>query len=72
MTRIILMIFFIANVNYSATLMEEVDKVQTSTDTDCKKGYKQGSFIGTIARHADKVIGICSTFHASSPDTTTS
>ena len=38
--------------------MEEVDKDQTSTDADKKKGYKEGSFIVTIACHVDRVLGI--------------
>ena len=55
--------------NHPELLMEEVDKDCTYTDADLKKGYKEGSFIGTIAYHADQVLGICSTFHVSSPDT---
>ena len=49
---------YIANMNHPELLMEEVDKDQTSTDADRKKGYKEGSFIGTIACHADHVLGI--------------
>ena len=48
---------YIANMNHPELLMEEVDKDRTSTDKSCKKGYKEGSFIGTIARHADRVLG---------------
>ena len=48
---------YIANMNHPELLMEEVDKDRTSTDADCKKGYKEGSFIGTIAYHADRVLG---------------
>ena len=44
---------YITNTNYPELLMEEVDKDCTSTDADCKKGYKEGSFIGTITYHAD-------------------
>ena len=44
--------------NYPELLMEEVDKDRTSTDADRKKDYKEGSFIGTIACHADCVLGI--------------
>ena len=40
---------YIANMNDTVLLMEEVDKDQTSTDADRKKLYKEGSFIGTIA-----------------------
>ena len=43
-----------------------------STNADCKKAYKEGSFIGIIACHADCIIGIWSKFHASSPDTSSS
>ena len=49
--------------------MEEVDKDRTSTDTERQKLYKEDSFIGTIARHADRVLGSRSTFHVSAPDT---
>ena len=63
---------YIANMNHPELLMEEVDKDRTSTDKSCKKGYKEGSFIGTIARHADRVLGSRSTFHVSAPDTHTS
>ena len=37
--------------------MDKVDKDRTSTDIERKKLYKEGSFIGTIARHADHVLG---------------
>ena len=60
---------YIANMNFLGALTKEVDKDRSSTDADCKKAYKEGSFIGTIACHADRVLGICSTFHASSPNT---
>ena len=63
---------YITNINYSAVLMEELDKDWTSTNADYKKAYKEGSFIGTITCHADQVLGVCSTFHASSLDTTSS
>ena len=63
---------YVANMNHAELLMEEVDKDCTSTDTERQKGYQEGSFIGTIARHADRVLGICSTFHVSAPDSTTS
>ena len=62
---------YIANMNDTELLMDEVDKDQTSTEADRKKLYKEGSFIGTIARHADRILGSRSTFHASSPDATT-
>ena len=63
---------YIANMNHSVSLFEEVDKDRTSTDAERQKLYKEGSFIGTIARHADRVLGSQSTFHSSAPDTTTS
>ena len=63
---------YIANMNHPELLMEEVDKDRTSTDTDCKKDNKEGSFIRTFTRHADWVLDIRSTFHVSAPDTTTS
>ena len=63
---------YIANMNHHELLMDEVDKDRTSTDTERQKLYKEGSFIETIARHADRVLGSRSTFHASAPDTTTS
>ena len=62
---------YIANMNDTLLLMDEVDKDRTSTKTDRQQLYKEGSFIGTIARHADRILGSRSTFHASSPDTTT-
>ena len=50
---------YVANMNHPELLMEEVDKDRTSTtDTEHQKGYKEGSFIGTIACHADQVLGI--------------
>ena len=52
--------------------MEEVDKDLTSTNTDWKKAYQEGSFIGTIACHADCILGIRSMFHTLSPNTTLS
>ena len=39
--------------NHPELLIEEVDKDCTSTNADYKKGYQEGSFIGTIACHAD-------------------
>ena len=63
---------YVANMNHDKLLMEEVDKDCTSTDTERQKDYKEGSFIGTIACHDDWVLVICSTFHASSSDTTIS
>ena len=48
---------YIANMNHPESLMEEVDKDRTSTDAERKKLYKEGSFIGTIARHADRILG---------------
>ena len=63
---------YIANMNNTVSLFEEVDKDRTSTDAERKKLYKEGSFIGTIARHADRILGSQSTFHTSAPDTTTS
>ena len=63
---------YTVNMNHPELLMEEVDKDQTSTDANQKKGYKEGSFIGTIAQHTEQVLGICSTFHVSAPDVTTS
>ena len=63
---------YIANMNDTVLLMEEVDKDRTSTDAERKKLYKEGSFIGTIARHADRILGSCSTFHVSSPIDNTS
>ena len=50
--------FYVANMNYPEILMEEVDKNCTSTDTERQKGYKEGSFIGTIACHTNWVLGI--------------
>ena len=61
---------YIANMNDTELLMDKVDKDRTSTEADRKKLYKEGSFIGTIARHADQILGSCSTFHVSSPDDT--
>ena len=63
---------YIANMNDTELLMDEVDKDRTSTEADRKKLYKEGSFIGTIARHADRILGSRSTFHVSSPDDTKS
>ena len=40
---------YIANMNDTELLMDEVDKDRTSTEADRKKLYKEGSFIGTIA-----------------------
>ena len=40
---------YIENMNHPELLMEEVDKDWTSTDANQKKGYKEGSFISTIA-----------------------
>ena len=48
---------YIANMNHPELLMEEVDKDQTSTDANQKKGYKEGSIISTIARHAYWILG---------------
>ena len=48
---------YIANMNHTVLLMDEVDKDRTSTDAERKKLYKEGSFIGTIARHADWILG---------------
>ena len=48
---------YVANMNNPELLMEEVDKDRTSTDAKRKKLYKEGSFIGTIARHADRIFG---------------
>ena len=49
---------YIANMNHhKLLLMDEVDKDRTSTDTEQQKLYKEGSFIGTIACHADRVLG---------------
>ena len=58
--------------NNAASLFEEVDKDRTSTDAERKKLYKEGSFIGTIARHADRILGSQSTFHTSAPDISSS
>ena len=63
---------YIANMNHYKLLMDEVHKDQTSTDTEQQKLYKEGSFIGMIARHADCVFGSRSMFHVSAPDTTIS
>ena len=49
---------YIANMNHPEMLMKEVDKDQTFTNADRRKGYKEGSFISTIACHADCVLGI--------------
>ena len=49
---------YIANMNHPELLMEEVDKDRTSIDANQKKGYKKGSFIGTIAQHTDQILGI--------------
>ena len=43
--------------------MDEVDQDRHSNDADRKLGYKNGSFIDTIARHADCILGVKSTFH---------
>ena len=40
---------YVANMNHPELLMEEVDKDRTSTDSEQKNLYKEGSFIGTIA-----------------------
>ena len=48
---------YVANMNHPELLMEEVDKDQTSTDAKRQKLYKEGSFIGTIARHANCLLG---------------
>ena len=63
---------YIANMNHTVLLMDEVDKDRTSTDADRQKLYKEGSFIGTIAQHADQILGSQSTFHVSAPDATPS
>ena len=63
---------YVTNMNHPELLVEKVDKDHTSTDTERQKGYKEGSFIGTIACHANWVLGICSTFHISTPYSTTS
>ena len=60
---------YIANMNHPELLMEEVDKDRTSTNQSQKNGYKEGSFIGTIARHADRILGSRSTFNVSAPET---
>ena len=48
---------YVANMNHPELLMEEVDKDRTSTDAERQKLYKEGSFIGTITRHADRLLG---------------
>lgn len=48
---------YVANMNNPELLMEEVDKDRTSTDVERKKLYKEGSFIGTIACHANHILG---------------
>ena len=53
-------------------VLVEVDNDRTSTDADCKKLYKEGSFISTIALHADQILGSQSIFHVSAPDAATS
>ena len=63
---------YIANMNHPELLMEEVDKDWISTDANCKKLYKEGPFIGTIARYADQILGPHCTFHVSALDVNTS
>ena len=65
-------LYIVANMNYHEMLFKELDKDCTSTDTERQKLYKEDSFIGTIARHADHILGSRSTFHVSAPDTTIS
>ena len=46
--------------------MDKVDQDCHSNDADWKLGYQNGSFIDTISRHADCILGIKSTFHLDS------
>ena len=57
---------YISNMNYSELLMDEDDQDHHSNDADRKLGYKNGSFIDTIARHADRILGVNSAFNLDS------
>ena len=56
----------ISNMNYSELLMDEVDRDRHSNDTDHKLGHKNVSFIDTITRHTNCILGVKSTFHLDS------